>query len=107
MGGPIPESEEDRGSVLLKHGYRWQDRTFGTEESTLALTAANFEAERKAMRQVAADGGRPMGCMPTVLLCGTELEPEAERILVSERTNGGDTNTNRGKAKIISVPWLD
>lgn len=76
-------------------------------KSTQPLTAANFEAARKLMRSFKADGGRPLGCKPNVLLCGTQLEPEAEKILVRDRIDGGDTNVNRGKAKIISTEWLD
>ena len=65
--GPIPESEEDRGSLLLKHGYRWQDRTFGTDESTLALTVGDQDVVEMAQQLLGEEllqptaGGEPMG----------------------------------------------
>ena len=91
-------------SIRAEAGYGLWQMAY---KSTLPLNAANFEAARNAMHAIKADGGRPMGCKPTVLLCGTVLEADAERVLVREKIDGGDTNVNRGKAKIISTEWLD
>mgnify|MGYP000657509409 CR=1 FL=1 len=76
-------------------------------KSTLPLTAANFEAEREAMRAVRGDGDKKLRIRPTILLCGASLESAGEKILKAQLVNGGDTNTNAGKCELLSVDWLD
>lgn len=90
-------------STRAEAGYGlWQM----ARKSTLAVSAANFEAERLAMRQVKADGGRPMGITPNLVMCGPELEPAFEKILKAQLTDSGNTNTNYGKCELLVVDWL-
>lgn len=80
------------------------------------LTAENYENARKAMSARVSDTGRPLGVKPDTLVCGTNLEGEAMRLL----NNGtrivvvGDADTPvpvqnewAGTAKPIVTAWLN
>lgn len=70
------------------------------------LTAANFEAAMTAMKSYKADGGRPLGVAPTVLVVPPSLEKAGEKIVVADFLSSGESNTNKGKVKLIATPWL-
>lgn len=74
--------------------------------SQLPLTTANFNKALTAMQNFKADGGRPLGIKPTVLVVPPSLEKAAEDIVVVDRLSNGASNTNKGKVKLIATPWL-
>ncbi len=74
--------------------------------SRLALTRANVEAVITKMRTRVADGGRPMGVMPNVLLV-PETQREAAEEAVKILVQGGESNITAGKSlKVISSAYL-
>ena len=55
----------------------WQLAYASKEE----LTAESYEDARKAMSALVGDTGRPLGVKPDTLVCGTNLEGAAMRLL--------------------------
>ncbi len=71
------------------------------------LNDANFNAAYDAMAAFAADGGRPLGIKPTLLVVPTNLRtPAAEVVQVARRTDGSD-NPNAGIVDVLVTPWLN
>lgn len=74
--------------------------------SQAALTADAFDAERTLMRQLKADGGRPLGIVPNILLVPPSLEAAADAIVSVRTLAGGGDNPNYGKAKVVVMDWV-
>lgn len=92
----------------------WQLAYASKEE----LNAENYEAARRAMSALAGDTGRPLGVKPDTLVCGTNLEGAAMRLLnngtriviVGEdeaATPVPIQNEWAGTAKPIVTAWLN
>lgn len=84
-------------------GYSYWQLAFASKAE---LTAANFEAARKAMMELFGDEGRPLNIVPNLLVIPPSLESAAEEILLVDRLANGSTNKNKGKAEILMTPWL-
>lgn len=67
------------------------------------LTSANYAAGRAAMRSFKADGGRPLGIMPNLLVVPPALEEQARSLLVKDSSGG---NPWAGSAELLVSPWL-
>ena len=74
--------------------------------SKAELTPANFNAAIAAMQSVKADGGRPMGVNPTILVCPPQLRDKALEIVKAERNAAGATNINRNAVDVLVTPYL-
>jgi len=74
--------------------------------SKVTLDAAGYKAARSAMMAFKDAEGKPLGIMPNLLVVPPSLEAEARELLISERTSSGATNTWRGSAEMLVVPWL-
>lgn len=103
-------------AVFTKDLYQWGIRYrcavgYGfwqmARASKAALTAANFEAGRTAMRQVKGDGGRPLGIVPNILLVPPSLEAAARAIVETQFLPGGGSNPNFNAAKVVVNPWAE
>lgn len=71
------------------------------------LTDANFNAAYDAMTAFKADGGRPLGIKPTLLVVPTNLRTAAAEVVqVARRTDGSD-NPNAGIVDVLVTPWLN
>lgn len=71
------------------------------------LTDANFNAAYDAMTAFRADGGRPLGIKPTLLVVPTNLRtPAAEVVQVARRSDGSD-NPNANLVDVLVTPWLN
>ncbi|WP_434777687.1 Mu-like prophage major head subunit gpT family protein [Neisseria sp. Ec49-e6-T10] len=70
-----------------------------------ALTAANFEKVYTTMRSLKADGGRPLGIRPTLLVVPPNLLGAAEDI-IKVATINGTTNKNFNRVEILETEWL-
>lgn len=57
------------------------------------LTRANFAKAFKMLEKMAGDKGKALGITPTHLLVDPELREAAEDILMTEKTDGGKSNT--------------
>ncbi|WNJ87111.1 Mu-like prophage major head subunit gpT family protein [Pseudomonas canadensis] len=71
--------------------------------SKAPLTAENYGAARAAMKNFHADGGRPLGVNPGLLVVPSQLEGAARKILVKDADNG---NEWAGTAEVLSPSWL-
>lgn len=74
--------------------------------SAQTLNAANYAAARQAMMGFTADGGRPLGLKPTLLVVPPSLEGAAWEILKAERDAAGATNVYRDTAELLVTPWI-
>lgn len=72
-------------------------------KSQQALDATHYASARAAMASLRADGGRPLGIAPNLLLVPPSLEG-AGRSLLSKDANGG--NPWYGTAELVVCPWL-
>ena len=71
-----------------------------------ALTAANFEATRAIMRNLKADGGRPLGVRPTLIMVGASNEAAAKALFEAQFLSGGGSNPNYNAVKVLVNPWM-
>lgn len=76
-------------------------------KSQQPLNAANYAAARTAMMNFKADGGRPMGVRPTLLVVRPEQEQAALQVLKAERDASGATNVYNNSAELLVTPWLN
>ncbi|MDR0710151.1 MAG: Mu-like prophage major head subunit gpT family protein [Spirochaetaceae bacterium] len=74
--------------------------------SDMALTAANYEAARLAMRTIKRDGGDPMGIVPTHLVVDPTNEAAARALLEKQFIDGGDSNPNYHTAELLVIDYL-
>lgn len=114
---PELEMKFDPGTsdtVFTKDLYEWGIRYrcnsgYGfwqlARKSQATLDAANFEAERTAMRTLKGDGGRPLGIVPNILLVPPSLEAAADRVVNVKTLAGGGDNPNYGKATVVVMDW--
>jgi phage major head subunit gpT-like protein len=70
------------------------------------LTAANFEATRTIMRNLKADGGRPLGVRPTLIMVGASNEAAAKALFEAQFLSGGGSNPNYNAVKVLVNPWM-
>lgn len=71
--------------------------------SNQALTGEFYAAARAAMMGFRADGGRPLGIKPNLLVVPPSLESAARKLLVKDE-NGG--NEWAGSAELLVCEWL-
>jgi phage major head subunit gpT-like protein len=102
-------------AVFMRDEYRYGIRYrcnagFGfwqmAYKSKAALDAANFNAALAAMQSLKADGGRPLGIKPTVLVVPPTLRAAAIELVKNERLANGASNPNFGVVDLIVSPWL-
>lgn len=105
--------DKDEG-VFMRNEYRYgvdgrNNAGFGfwqmAARSEEALTAANFEKVYDAMRVLKADGGRPLGLRPKLLVIPPNLRGAAEDI-VKVQNISGTSNKNFNRVEILETEWL-
>lgn len=107
--------KSDDEAVFMRDEYRYGVRYrcnagYGLWQlaycSKLPLNTANFNSAYTAMTSILADGGRPLGVRPTLLVVPPTLRTAAlETVSVSRLANGAD-NPNAGVVKTLITPWL-
>ena len=111
----VAMTRSDDESVFVSNTYRYgvdlrANAGFGfwqmAYKSKAALTEANYAAARTAMMSYTADGGRPLGIVPNILLVPPQLEAAARAIVGSQLTTGGATNPWYQTAEVIVTPYL-
>ncbi len=75
--------------------------------SKLPLNKANFDKAYDAMCALTADGGRPLGIKPTLLVVPTNLRTAADEIVKAQRLANGADNTNAGIVTALVTPWVN
>lgn len=95
-------NDEYRYGIRARHnaGFGFWQMAYRSNE---ALTAATYGAARAAMRGFKADGGRPLGIRPNLLVVPSSLEATARKLLVKDE-NGG--NEWAGSAELLVSDWI-
>ena len=75
--------------------------------SKATLNSANFRLLRQGMLNLKGDYGRPLGLMPSLLVCGSSNEAAARDLLWAEKLANGASNTDFKLVDLLIVPWLD
>lgn len=70
-----------------------------------AMTSANVNAARVAMKSWVGPDGRAMGAMPNILVVPTVIAKEAREIVGVTNANGG-TNGDSGILRVVEHPYL-
>ena len=74
--------------------------------SRLPLNSENFNAAYGAMASYKADGGRPLGIRPTLLVVPPTLRVKAHEVVLADRLANGGDNPNKGLCELLVTPWL-
>lgn len=102
---PVFNRNEAVYGVHARHnvGFGWWQTIYGSKQT---LTAASYKSARAAMMAFAADGGRPLGIRPDMLIVPPALEEEGRMIVEMELGVAGQSNVWHESAKLMVVPWL-
>lgn len=105
------EDEQVFTADLYRYGVRARNNVgFGfwqmAYKSQQPLTKENYAKARSAMMNTKADGGRPLGIRPTLLVVPATLESSGLEVLKAERDANGATNVYQGTAELLVSPWL-
>lgn len=71
--------------------------------SNQPLDATNYAAARAAMKSFTADGGKPLGIRPGLLVVPPSLEGAGRKLLVKDEQGG---NQWAGSAELLDSSWL-
>jgi phage major head subunit gpT-like protein len=98
-------------SDLFRFGIRARGAAgFGfwqmAHKSQAALDGASFAAARTSLEMMKADGGRPLGLKPTLLVVPPTLRSQAEALILADKKDGGGTNTNYKAVELLVTPWV-
>ncbi|MCC5811198.1 MAG: Mu-like prophage major head subunit gpT family protein [Ectothiorhodospiraceae bacterium] len=108
-------TDRDDEQVFMKDEYRYGVRArsnvgFGfwqmAYKSQQPLNKENYGKARTAMMNFKADGGRPLGIRPTLLVVPPTLEQSALEVLKAERDASGATNVYQNSAELLVTPWI-
>lgn len=108
-------TDPDHHTVFTKDEYQYGIRSrsnagFGfwqmAHRSQQPLTKENYGKARQAMMELKADGGRPLGIRPGLLVVPPALEGQALEVLEAERMANGATNIYRNTAELLVTPWV-
>ncbi|MHB8808961.1 MAG: Mu-like prophage major head subunit gpT family protein [Desulfobulbaceae bacterium] len=100
MSGDLIYGVDDRKNV----GFGFWQMAFG---SKAALTVANFEAGYDAMGAFKGDHGKQLGVKPNLLVVGSSNASAGRKIVQTQLINGGESNINFNRVKLLEVPWLE
>ena len=114
---PELQAMTDKGDehVFMQDEYRYGARLrsnvgFGfwqmAYKSQQPLTKENYVKARAAMMTINADGGRPLGIRPTLLVVPPTLESAALEVLKAERDASGATNVYQNSAELLVTAWV-
>ncbi len=84
-------------------GYGLPQLAWGSKQT---LNPANYAIARAGIQNMKADGGAPLGLVPTLLVVPPSLESAGRKLLNSEYGTAGETNEWKGTAELLVVPWL-
>lgn len=95
-------NDEYRYGIRARHnaGFGFWQMAYRSNE---ALTPETYGAARAAMRAFTADGGRPLGIRPNLLLVPSSLEGTARKLLVKDESGG---NEWAGSAELLVSDWI-
>lgn len=106
---------EDDENVFMRrefvYGVDCRDNVgFGLWQMASACTAGleeeNFTPVYSAMEELKGDEGRPLGLKPTHLIVPPSLRADATKLMENDVKSNGESNTIKGWAEVVVVPWL-
>ncbi len=108
------DREEDENVFMRRefvYGVHCRDNVgFGLWQMAAAssetLDATNFAKVYTKMEELKGDEGRPLGLKPTHLIVAPSKRTEATKLMMNELGANGETNTVKGWAEVVIVPWL-
>ncbi|MGR3433499.1 MAG: Mu-like prophage major head subunit gpT family protein [Shimia sp.] len=105
-GGVVFMKDQYMYGARARHnaGYGFWQKAYA---SKAPLTAASFEAARLAMEGVTADGGRPLGVMPSMIVVPSALRSSADRLFKTMVDANGASNPHYQAVDVHVVPWLN
>ncbi len=107
-----PMTKLDDEAVFTSNMFRWGVDSRGNVGfgfwqmaycSKQTLDGTHYGNARAAMMSVKADGGRPLGITPNLLVVPPQLEGKARKLLEKDAEGG---NEWYGTAKVLVCPWL-
>ena len=106
------KDEEVFMTDTYRYGVRYRcNAGFGFWQTALCskkpLTTDNFNAAYDAMCAFTADGGRPLGVKPSLLVVPTTLRTKANEVVTVSRLANGADNPNAGIVDVLVTPWLN
>jgi len=116
INGQSTATYDGQGFFSASHPVDPDDSSKGTQSnyyaSGKALTPANFDAVRSAMRALKDSNGQRMAIRPDTLIVPPSLEGTARRIcegenIVQNNANSNETNIYKGMAKVLVFPELE
>lgn len=84
-------------------GFGFWQMAYGSRNE---LNATNFRAARQAMREFTADGGRPLGIRPNVVLVPPALEADAKTLFEAMTLANGASNPDYKAVEVIVSGWM-
>ncbi|KMO32486.1 Mu-like prophage major head subunit gpT family protein [Methylobacterium aquaticum] len=84
-------------------GFGFPQLAWGSRQT---LDAAHYEAARVGLSTMKGDYGRPLGINGNLLVVPPQLEGAARKLVVNDFDAMGATNTWKGSAEVLVVPWL-
>lgn len=88
----------------LNVGFSFPQLAVGAKD---ALNAANFETAVQMLRSMKTDGGKKLGCKPTLLVVGPSNEAAAQKLVKAMNDASGASNIHYGKCDLLVSPYLD
>lgn len=84
-------------------GFGFWQMAFGSKAT---LSSDNFQTCYDAMMAFKADGGRPLGVRPNILLVGATNASAGRAITEAQNNANGASNINYKRVDLIECPWL-
>lgn len=106
---------EDDETVFMRDEYRYGVRARGNVgfgfwqmayKSQQPLDPDSLDAAITAMMEQVADGGRPLGIRPTLLVVPPSLRAAATGTVLVERLASGASNPNYKAVDVLVSPWV-
>jgi len=98
-------SNQFQCGVYARHnvGYGFWQCAYASRKT---LNSDNLDAAIQAMMEFTADGGRPLGIMPNLLVVPPALRSAANKTVEVMLGGGGASNPNYKAVEVKVIPWL-
>jgi phage major head subunit gpT-like protein len=93
------------GQYFFDTDHQDSDGPICSNRGTAALSLKSYGDARAQMMSLLDEKGNPLGVVPNLLVVPPQLEGMARKILMAE-TIDATTNTYKGSAELLVVPWL-
>lgn len=84
-------------------GYGFWQFAYGSKDT---LNTTNYVTARKQLMGVKSNNNKPIGVMPSLLICGPSNEQAALELLKAQYGAAGATNVYAGSVELVVTPFL-